>query len=264
MSNLYLLNFPDNNAIKIGKANNIQRRIDDLKSHWGTVDYNNSYYLKGDEKYIFKLEKTLHFLVKDFRIKELQGDGKTEMFNQTCLPNLLNHLNFICESQDVEIIKGIKNNQFKPVPRVKNPNNLQKLSEKHLMLKWYIPKYRKLKKLLNFLIKHHKSIKYQYVFEREHLFFSFSESVHFYVDFTDENDSFGSLFHYNSCFFKKGFSYKGQHHYCFKIPALEYNGKLICTNYLELVTTLKQGIPSRSPLLKCDLIDKEIKNQLLT
>ena len=41
-SHLYLLIFPSNKMIKVGKANNIYNRIQSLSRYWGEVDYEHS------------------------------------------------------------------------------------------------------------------------------------------------------------------------------------------------------------------------------
>lgn len=43
-SNLYLLIYPELEAFKIGKANNVQDRIKTLSRSWGKINYDGSYY----------------------------------------------------------------------------------------------------------------------------------------------------------------------------------------------------------------------------
>ena len=84
-SYIYLLVSEENNIFKIGKADNIINRYETLKSKWGDFNLSNSYQIKCNENNIFKIEKTLHYIFKDFNIMpDYQYDGYTEWFDMKC------------------------------------------------------------------------------------------------------------------------------------------------------------------------------------
>lgn len=85
ITNLYVLIFPENKIIKIGKENDIQNRIEVLRRWWGEVDYGSSYYLAIEEKLVYKLEKSLLFLLSTHSADFEEGDGKTEIFSISAL-----------------------------------------------------------------------------------------------------------------------------------------------------------------------------------
>ena len=76
-SHLYLLVFPARGMLKIGKADAVYERIQSLRRHWGDVDYAASYQLGAPVDSVFKLEKSLHFLLAEHALTLDVGDGKT-------------------------------------------------------------------------------------------------------------------------------------------------------------------------------------------
>lgn len=115
-SNLYLLIYPARNMIKIGKANDVHNRIQSLRRYWGEVDYENSYWLTASQATIFKLEKTLHFLLSEYRIESEVMDGYTELFSIDALKQALKHIEHFINSGAiaVELKQGINKPALNP------------------------------------------------------------------------------------------------------------------------------------------------------
>ena len=87
-SYVYFMKHKDDNRIKIGKANDMPRRWNQLGNNF---DFNSSYFKEcKSEKEAYALEKLLHSSFVEFRLK-LEGkfDGSTEWFEARCLPVIL-------------------------------------------------------------------------------------------------------------------------------------------------------------------------------
>ena len=91
-ASLYVLVFPEKKLLKVGKANNVHERGRLLKTSWGAIDYTESYELKAPVTMVFKLEKSLHFLLSNHRADVDCGDGYTEMFELKSLDTVVKHL----------------------------------------------------------------------------------------------------------------------------------------------------------------------------
>lgn len=104
MSSLYILLFPENRAIKIGKANDIYKRSLTLKKYWGVPDYENSYELVAPQSSVFRMEKSLHFLLANSRLAFENGDGKTEMFCLDALDTALKCVQMFVEAGSVDAV----------------------------------------------------------------------------------------------------------------------------------------------------------------
>lgn len=143
-SYIYLLVSEENNIFKIGKADNIINRYEILKSKWGDFNLSNSYQIKCNESNIFKIEKTLHYIFKDFNIMpDYQYDGYTEWFDMKCYKdtiNLLNNLKNI-NNDIIDIQQGIK------IPKKNKINSWQSLSKEEKKEK--IKQNRKSKQQIN-------------------------------------------------------------------------------------------------------------------
>lgn len=122
-SNLYILVFPEKKVIKIGKANSIQGRINQLQKIWGSVDYKSSYSIEIEKKNVFKLENSLQFMLSRYSVKFEEGDGKTEFFSMDAIEQALEHIRlYLLPTGNPEALKkGIqksiiekKNNPQKP------------------------------------------------------------------------------------------------------------------------------------------------------
>lgn len=108
---LYLLVFPEHGIMKVGKADDINNRIQSLRRWWGEVDYESSYYLLAPEDVVFKLEKSLHFLLSSFSVSFEEGDGRTELFSEDALDIAIKHIDLYCSASSE--LKGLT----KGVPR---------------------------------------------------------------------------------------------------------------------------------------------------
>ena len=81
MSFLYLLVAADRSAFKIGVSINPTQRMSDLPEDF---DRQRSVQFKCDEREVYKVEKTLHFLFRKNRTEKSFGDGYTEWFSIDC------------------------------------------------------------------------------------------------------------------------------------------------------------------------------------
>ncbi|HDF2366298.1 TPA: GIY-YIG nuclease family protein [Morganella morganii] len=86
-SYVYVLVYPDLNAIKVGKADVILNRVQQL-SHWGRPDYEKSYQIKVDKSDVYKLEGALHLVLSPFKKKMNKNDGYTEFFEISALKEI--------------------------------------------------------------------------------------------------------------------------------------------------------------------------------
>ena len=92
MSYIYALYFDKLNAVKIGKADDLESRLSELVSVWGKIKKGRAH--KVDDIFVLKYEKELHNSFSKFKKKLPQGDGYTEFFE----PNIwlkLNKDNFL-------------------------------------------------------------------------------------------------------------------------------------------------------------------------
>ena len=119
LASLYVLIFPECGFLKVGKANNVYARCQQLKHWWGDPDYDESFELVAPEKTVFRLEKTLHFLLtKNYAADSLEGDGHTEMFKMAAL-DLVKHtvdLFVITGAVPTGLRKGINLRGRRPLP----------------------------------------------------------------------------------------------------------------------------------------------------
>ncbi|MGR5451360.1 GIY-YIG nuclease family protein [Vibrio sp. PNB22_3_1] len=91
---LYLLVYPDLNAFKIGKANDVVRRAEMIQRWWGMPDYGFSYYAEVPRSIVFEVEKALHCMLGSYSLSFSEGDGKTEFFRLDSLGHALNLLEY--------------------------------------------------------------------------------------------------------------------------------------------------------------------------
>lgn len=151
LSYLYILHFPRTNAIKIGKANEVQQRIETLQRDWGAVDYEGSYRLQLDVDSVMALERSLHGLVRHFSRGYQHGDGKTEMFSVDALAVVLQYLDLFMKSREEPAVleQGIPAPTPAPTPRRRRkrppfakqrenvPSLYATLSEANTKLNWF-------------------------------------------------------------------------------------------------------------------------------
>lgn len=130
MSNIYILVFLKG-FVKVGKADDILKRLENLERVWGDVDLVNSYYLSVKKENVFKVESMLHHLVAAHSADVGSGDGHTEMFHKDSLPLVMQYLDIYINSSpdDLKLVKGIK--KLKPIKANKERKYKSKY-EKHL------------------------------------------------------------------------------------------------------------------------------------
>lgn len=119
-ASLYILIFSKRGLLKIGKANNVHVRCKALKQTWGEVDYAESYELAAPQSTVFRLEKSLHFLLSAHGAGVTEGDGYTEMFALTSLDFVLKHIELFMASGSapISLKKGIDAPQDSRAKRV--------------------------------------------------------------------------------------------------------------------------------------------------
>ena len=84
-STLYLFVTDKKTEFKIGITNNIEDRYLLITSIWGDIDIALSCMITGDRREIFRLEKTLHFLLERWQIKKIpKNEGHSEWFSMEC------------------------------------------------------------------------------------------------------------------------------------------------------------------------------------
>ncbi|MDC5240217.1 GIY-YIG nuclease family protein [Acinetobacter baumannii] len=161
-SNLYFIHFPKMSALKIGKADDIEGRYNNLKKYWGEADLTNSYYVNMPSREVYKYEKSLHLLYSKYSISLPEGDGKTEFFDIQVLDKIIS---YFLSCTDFELKKDIKlkskeflnkKSKFKR-NKLKQSSNTVFLSISEMNIR-----LNKLSKLLNFLIKFKNKLFFQY------------------------------------------------------------------------------------------------------
>ena len=81
-----------NGDIKIGKADDVDARINNLKY---TFDFSKSKVIKCDFGYSYKFEKLLHNMFLEYSIEKEYSDGYTEFFNICIYDDLLETVEFL-------------------------------------------------------------------------------------------------------------------------------------------------------------------------
>lgn len=173
---LYILVFPQKNVIKIGKANDIQNRIDSLRRWWGEVNYPASYYLSIEEKSVFKLEKSLHFLLSRYSVEFNDGDGKSEIFAHDALEKAIDVIDLYASltQSSTRLQKGIPE-PIKPQSDRKKKEKYEKAAAKSdrffNSISACADRFRKINKLIAFLMRYQSRIQFQYDIVDDHILF---------------------------------------------------------------------------------------------
>ncbi len=189
MSSLYVLVFPERGLIKIGKANNTRDRGRVLKPYWGAADYAESFELKAPTEMVFKLEKSLHFLLSSHKADVSAGDGHTEMFLIGAIDAAVTHLELFASSgaSKSTLKKGIESDSFSRGGRKQQigsddlltekaqkvhrwvPSDKNRSVENHLFLNNIAMKIAKLERFQRMLIRREKYIPYRKSVESNNL-----------------------------------------------------------------------------------------------
>ena len=115
MSYIYALHFVEQNAVKIGKANDLFTRLSDLVSTWGNIDPHRAKAWELDELLVLGGEKQLHTEFQQYQKPMPEGDGSTE-FSEPDIWELLND-NFVPISKTRVINKVNRTNRQAPKAR---------------------------------------------------------------------------------------------------------------------------------------------------
>ena len=115
MSYIYALYFVEQNAVKIGKANDLFTRLSDLVSTWGNIDPHRAKAWELDELLVLGGEKQLHNEFQQYQKPMPEGDGSTEFFEPDVW-ELLND-NFVPISKTRVINKVNRTNRQAPKAR---------------------------------------------------------------------------------------------------------------------------------------------------
>jgi hypothetical protein len=111
-SYLYLLAFPERGLLKIGKADNVHSRIQQLRQDWGAVDYGRSHQLHEPTHRVFALEKALLSFLSEYRTpQKFPGVGATEVVSIAALQPALRHLQIVAPGRVHKVPP-------RPVPRL--------------------------------------------------------------------------------------------------------------------------------------------------
>ena len=88
---VYVLINHDKSMYKIGRTDNVKKRMLELEVFWGKFDLNGSYAIECDRIFVNHLEKMLHCLVSDSKMffqKEDRKIGHSEFFNYSSFNKL--------------------------------------------------------------------------------------------------------------------------------------------------------------------------------
>lgn len=117
MSYIYALYFVEQNAVKIGKANDLFTRLSDLVSTWGNIDPYRAKAWELDELLVLGGEKQLHTEFQQYQKPMPEGDGSTEFF-EPAVWELLSD-NFVPISKTRVIEKVNRTNRQAPKDRTR-------------------------------------------------------------------------------------------------------------------------------------------------
>lgn len=199
-SHLYILVYAEKKVIKIGKADDIAKRITNLKRDWGEPDYKCSYSLEMNTEQVFNIERSLHLFLSEYSSKFAEGDGKTEFFTIECLDRALEYIAVYIKGYEdrLSLKKGIE------IP-VSHKNTSKKVID------YKLRKYKKntaeliksvnditttlefVIRMVGILMKHKSRIKYSYSFDEEYIHFTIEDKRLFDL-IRKNNDKLHSFF----------------------------------------------------------------------
>jgi hypothetical protein len=91
--------------MKVGKADDVHKRIKTLRRHWGEVDYAASYCLEAPMNVVFRLERSILLLLAEQAMVFETGDGKTELFELAALERALQYIEIFASQH--RLVKGV-------------------------------------------------------------------------------------------------------------------------------------------------------------
>ena len=112
MSYIYALYFPKQNAVKIGKADNLKTRLSQLVATWGPISTSKARAWSVENTFVLGAEKDLHRQFEAYHKDMPEGDGYSEFF-EPCVWEQLNHSQFLPISK-TKILNKV--NQTKALP----------------------------------------------------------------------------------------------------------------------------------------------------
>ena len=186
MSNLYLVIFPEKLVLKIGKANDIANRLSSLSRHWGEADYKQSYYIELPEPEVYRIEKSLHYLLESHAVTNLEGDGQTELFQFSALEPALQHIKLYLKSKPTphQIIQGLPQAFLETPTTPKNhPNRrkrrraLQQVNRFHTSMSANLDKINRLQRILIILKYKSHRIAYQHDIINGQIYFRIQDGL---------------------------------------------------------------------------------------
>lgn len=173
---LYLLVLPSHGLIKIGKADDIYSRGQTLRRYWGEADYESSYEVSANRETVFRLERSLHFLLSGHAVDFIEGDGRTEIFSLPALQHAIKYVEMFSETGGVQIAlkKGVKTPD-KIAAHGKRPKPHKKLSERASSTfedtQEILKRFHTINRLLIILMRRQYRVPYQYDYEGERIIF---------------------------------------------------------------------------------------------
>lgn len=112
MSYIYALYFPKQNAVKIGKADDLKTRLSQLVATWGPISTSKARAWSVEDVFVLGAEKDLHRQFDTYHKDMPEGDGYSEFF-EPCVWDHLNHSQFLPISK-TKILNKV--NQTKALP----------------------------------------------------------------------------------------------------------------------------------------------------
>lgn len=94
MSYIYALYFPKQNAVKIGKADNLKTRLSQLVATWGPISTSKARAWSVEDTFVLGAERDLHQQFEAYHKDMPEGDGYSEFFDP-CIWEQLNHSQFL-------------------------------------------------------------------------------------------------------------------------------------------------------------------------
>jgi hypothetical protein len=180
--NLYVFIFSRGGLIKIGISSDVEKRLHQLKSVWGEIDCNDSYYLSAEETIVRNLEKGLHKMLDMYRVSIKDGYGKTEIFSNKALPHTIKYIELYCELNNLNKLEnGIKISPEKTIDSLLVDRNRELKRNKILEsgFKRYIKdldrvnrKFERILFLILFLSKRRRRIQYEWDVVNGDLYFT--------------------------------------------------------------------------------------------
>ena len=127
---LYLLVNDKNTEFKIGVTDDITERYLKLSFVWGEFELPESYVFMGTRDEVERLEKTLHFMLENWRIEKVEKlDGRREWFSMKCFEKAIEIIAFVASMRGLKLeerlIRGVTVNRYR-----KHDKKIKKITTK--------------------------------------------------------------------------------------------------------------------------------------